>query len=102
MRGKLKLAALRGKTVYDQSRKVEERSFVSGNRVYYRTSSSSKLNPIWTGPYVVVEQSSETNYVIQGDSSVRKDVHVNYLKTCHDGEASLGVLRGRGRPRLNA
>jgi hypothetical protein len=90
-------AAARSRS-YDAKHGAVPRSFAVRDRVYWRNPSERKFDPVWIGPFVVVERESETNYVIQGDSPVKKVVHVNQLKPCHD-QSPLAVLRGRGRPR---
>ena len=98
-RGKLKAAGAGGKKAYDRARGVQERSFQCGRKVYWKAQNAHKLSPRWEGPFEIVQKVSETNYVIRGATAVRKEVHVNQLKECRDGNTDLGVLRGRGRPR---
>jgi hypothetical protein len=101
VRGKLKAAAARGKSTYDRARQTQERTFYAGQRVFWKAATPGKLGVVWAGPFVVVAQDSEVNYSIKGQGPVIKKVHINQLKAAYDDEAPLGVLRGRGRPRLN-
>ena len=92
-------SAAKRSRAYDVKKGAVPRVFRPGDRVYWKSPNPRKLEKIWLGPFVIVSQLSDTNYVIKGSSSVVKTIHVNQLKKCND-DSPLDVLRGRGRPRL--
>ena len=93
--------ALQRKTRYDNDRKTKPRVLKQGNLVYWKKPNPGKLESIWSGPFLLQNQTSETNWIIKGKNGNTKEIHVNQLKPAEDdcGSLPLGELRGRGRPR---
>ena len=55
--------------------------FCVGNKVLLRNEKAGKLDPLWDGPYTIVEiDPNETNVVIELNRNKRTKVHVNRLK----------------------
>ena len=58
--------------------------FDAGDKVLLRNEKACKLDPLWKGPYVIVEIDSERpNVIIELNKRKRIKVHVNRLKRYH-------------------
>jgi len=104
MREEMRRAEKRRTAEYNSRHKVKPPAVNKGDRIYLRHHQigpglSKKLSPGWIGPFEVVDQEGEVNWVIQGKDGKKKTVHANQMKPCHDQVSELGILRGRGRPR---
>jgi hypothetical protein len=55
--------------------------------VLLRNEKAGKLDPLWKGPYVIVEADSDRpNVIIEINKKKRTKVHVNRLKRYHSKE----------------
>ncbi|KAM0735103.1 Retrovirus-related Pol polyprotein from transposon 17.6 [Formica fusca] len=78
----IKEEKIKAKKQYDKS--TREIKFKVGDKVLMhdetlRRGRSKKLEPLWTGPYVIIEKNSDVNYTIKkGRKAVR--MHINKLK----------------------
>jgi hypothetical protein len=58
--------------------------FSVGDKVLLRNEKAGKLNPLWSGPFVIVETDSKLrNVVIELTRNRRTKLHVNRLKRYH-------------------
>ena len=94
VRNRLGKAANRQKTLYDQ--KAKQRNFEPGSWVLrlYPPLERDKLNPKYTGPYLVLEKTGEVTYRIQrSETSQPVVVHIDQLKQyIYDGEPPASWL----------
>jgi hypothetical protein len=60
-------------------------TFYAGDKVLLRNEKAGKLDPLWKGPYVIVEVDSERpNVIIELKKRIK--IHVNRLKRYHSKE----------------
>ena len=96
-RANIKGAQCRQKKLYDVTSKVQ--SFDVGDLVYRRNSvvklgQSRKLNPVFSGPYLVTEVLSPYLYRVQGHKK-KLMLHHDRLKLCEDRAVPFWVSRRR-------
>ena len=93
-------SAAERKRRYDQNYNVEAPSLAENERVLWKKPGHNKLGPLWSGPFRLANQVSETNWLIEGADGTTKEVHVNQLKRAPPNDTrELEILRNRGRPR---
>ena len=100
-------AAVKRAKNYDDANHVKVRELKIGKEVYWKrpinqAGVSPKLQPIWSGPFVVAQKMSDVNYRIRDDEGKSVVVHVNNLKACHASHVTAGgraIIRKRGRPK---
>jgi hypothetical protein len=67
-----------------QASKVNMSKFSVGDKVLLCNEKAGKLDPLWAGPFVIVETDSKLpNVVIELTTNRRNKVHVNRLKRYH-------------------
>jgi hypothetical protein len=67
-----------------QASKINMSKFSVGDKVLLRNEKAGKLDPLWSGPFVIVEIDSKVpNVVIELTRNTRTKVHVNRLKRYH-------------------
>ena len=93
----LKEAQKRQKQVYDK--KLRTNKFEKGDLVYklntkIRVGQSTKLQPIYVGPYLVVKVLSPVLYQIEGNKS-KMVLHHDRLRPCTNDQIPLWVRRRR-------
>jgi hypothetical protein len=70
--------------IAQQASKVNMHKFYAGDKVLLRKEKAGKLDPLWKGPYVIVEvDSDKPNVIIELNKKKRIEVHVNRLKRYH-------------------
>jgi hypothetical protein len=70
--------------VAQQASKVNMSKFSVEDKVLLRNEKARKLDPLWSGPFVIVETDSKLpNVVIELTRNRRTKVHVNRLKRYH-------------------
>jgi len=80
------------KRLENQKDKVYVPLFQTGNMVLIKNEKSGKLDPLWLGPYKVIELDQKGyNAVIELTKKKRQKVHINRLK------AYLSTVSGGGR-----
>jgi len=73
--------------IAQQASKVNMHKVYAGDKVLLRNENASKLDPLWKGPYVIVEVDSDRpNVIIELNKKKRIKVHVNRLKRYHSKE----------------
>jgi hypothetical protein len=78
--------------IENQKNKVYIPSFKIGDLVLLKNEKSSKLDPLWLGPYKIIEVDPRgSNVVLELTKRKRQQVHVNRLKTY------LSTVSGGGR-----
>ena len=99
-------AAVKRAVDYDAAKHVKVRELRVGADVFWKrpihqAGVSPKLQPIWSGPFVVTQKTSEVNYRIRDVEGKSVVVHVNNLKASHVSHATRAgaIIRSRGRPR---
>ena len=74
--------------IAQQASKVNMHQFYAGDKVLLRNEKAGKLDPLWKGPYVIVEVDSDRpNVIIELNKRKRIKVHVNRLKRYHSKES---------------
>jgi hypothetical protein len=67
--------------IAQQASKVNMHKFYVGDHVFLRNEKAGKLDPLFVGPYTIVEiDPNECNVVIELSRNRRVKVHVNRLK----------------------
>ena len=90
---------------YDRAKHVKMRAFHTGDKVFWKrpisqAGVSPKLQPIWSGPFEVVDRVSDVNYRIRDGQGKTMVIHVNNLKMSNvAAQMPSAVIRGRGRPK---
>jgi hypothetical protein len=61
--------------------KVNAPIFVKGDRVLMKNEKAGKLDPLWTGPFVILEvDPNGPNVILQISKKKRMTTHVNRLR----------------------
>ena len=99
-------AAVKRAADYDDAKRVKPRELKVGDDVFWKRpvhqpGVSPKLQPVWSGPFVVTDRVSDVNYRIRDGAGKSAVVHVNNLKVSHvaPNASRRAIIRTRGRPR---
>ena len=98
----LKKSEEKAQEEYNAKHKACDKTFKKGQLVLMRkVVGKSKLDDLWTGPYVLAEQVGNVIWKIEGKDNTSKLVHENLLKEAPKGSTldDLEGLRSRGRPK---